>query len=299
MADKANDARIEHLIAREQTSHSQLASFLDRIQQTSPEDLTADERSRLVNFDRTAIRECNAELTLMENVEDPTPEQKRLAKELDRLVSLLDEVVSRALVLRDEKLGPDCEEAEVATQGSDTPENAGIDEPHRVPGDHLTATDDAAGKSSAADQVAPGTSQQVKKGNAVDEMAAKIASTNVQEAAEPALSTGPPKPRWTWTRRLSLPMERDDRKAGPDPLGLYAELEVARDAPLSVIHKAVKKKLILIHPNRFPEESDEVRYGRYAEYNMKFRVFDTREGREDYDRIKTVGDIDTVMRKYP
>lgn len=97
------------LYKREQETFRAQSHRLDEIQATKAEDLTpADCKNAVFYWDRSTIEQCNRHLNELEDIEDPTAEQKLIRAELNKIVTLGDHIMERRVRVREEleeKLG--------------------------------------------------------------------------------------------------------------------------------------------------------------------------------------------------
>lgn len=134
------------LYKREQETFRAQSHRLDEIQATKAEDLTPADRNAVFYWDGSNIEQCNRHLNELEDIEDPTAEQKLIRAELNKIVTLGDHIMERRVRVREEleeKLGKvDMTSAPLQPQAAttETSASAKVEVSHAAEGTQRTPT---------------------------------------------------------------------------------------------------------------------------------------------------------------
>lgn len=108
MAEHPDINTLHAWLKRDQEAFRAQSHRLDEIQQAKAEDLSPADRNAVFNWDKSTIKECNKHLSIMEEIESPTAEEKQIMQELNKLVNLGDHIMERRNAVQaelEEKLG--------------------------------------------------------------------------------------------------------------------------------------------------------------------------------------------------
>lgn len=86
---------LRNLLARDTAYFATQRSRLEEIQATPASQLTKADRNALQNWDKSVIKDCERQLLLLEEIENPTSKEKEVMRELHKLVVLGDHIVER------------------------------------------------------------------------------------------------------------------------------------------------------------------------------------------------------------
>lgn len=93
--------QLRELIKRDQ-EFFKTQSRLTEIQNSAPEDLGHADKNTLQNWDKSVVRDCNRQLVQLEELENPSVEERQIMQELNKLITLGDHIIERRNLVQDE-----------------------------------------------------------------------------------------------------------------------------------------------------------------------------------------------------
>lgn len=97
-----NIETLRELVKRDQEFFKAQSQRLEEIQQAAPEDLSNADRNALQNWDKSVVKDCNRQLLLLEEIEQPTTEERQIMQELNKLIVLGDHIMERRNLVQSE-----------------------------------------------------------------------------------------------------------------------------------------------------------------------------------------------------
>lgn len=86
---------LRHMVKRDQDFFRDQNQRLTEIQQSDPETLSDADRNSLSNWDKSVVKDCNHQLLLLEDIAEPTAEERTIMQELNKFISLGDHIMER------------------------------------------------------------------------------------------------------------------------------------------------------------------------------------------------------------
>lgn len=90
------------MVKRDQEFFKDQNQRLTEIQQSNPDTLSDADKNSLSNWDKSVIKDCNHQLLLLEEIDDPTAEERIIMQELNKLISLGDHIMERRNLVQSE-----------------------------------------------------------------------------------------------------------------------------------------------------------------------------------------------------
>ncbi|KAK1056939.1 hypothetical protein LTR12_008139 [Friedmanniomyces endolithicus] len=287
-----------------------------RLQDLEPEEVTEADRMSIINWSRASIRDYSFRLELLEDLDDPTVEQKEVMQLLNRLIMLGDEIgeITSSFIERYEtKFGKTRNDPATANplpamskptsnQSFTTPIPAAIPAQHiqqpvpprsaspepeveTHPEARVNATSNSTGFSQTASALlethhvesAMRTTALVRDGGARSDETDDEESDDDEASGEESGSGG---------ELVNL----------KDPKGVYTMLGVAPNAPMPEVQKAIRKMLVASHPDRNPDNPDAA--SDFAEFmSLCEETVKTEEKRRAYDNITTADELEQLTKR--
>lgn len=326
------DTLRDHVARDMETAKLQKARFL-RLQGTAPEEITESDRNSIINWSRSSITDYNAQLDRMEQIDQPSKEEKEVMQQLIQLIVLGDQIhdYTRSFLEKYEaKFGtienkseslpegafvrPDGKivirkKKQKAVPGNEVPLTAGETTPVLEPASTPTPATQDIGKSPPHVEPAAPRPAPLSPSAQFDSfpLSQAEASSKPASSAPPAASAE----ETTGTENCDGGGE-EDLVDDPDPKGIYAELGVQPDASMSVIKRyppvclfflgislmvcsAYRKRTLALHPDRNPDEDTSAQFAAFRA--LYTEVFETEEKRQAYDSIKTKDELARLTKR--
>lgn len=96
---------LRDLVARDRGFFKAQSQRLIEIQQSDPNTLSDVDRNALSNWDKSVVTDCNRQLLLLEEIKQPSAEQRAIMKELHELIILGDHIMEKRNLVRAELNG--------------------------------------------------------------------------------------------------------------------------------------------------------------------------------------------------
>lgn len=93
---------LRDLVKRDQAFFKAQSQRLAEIQQSDPETLSDADKNALSNWDKSVVTDCNRQLLLLEEIEQPTADETAIMKELNNLITLGDHIMEKRNLVRAE-----------------------------------------------------------------------------------------------------------------------------------------------------------------------------------------------------
>jgi hypothetical protein len=94
MSNHPDIVTVRAWVQRDQEAFRIQNEWLDELQNTPKEKLNPSYRNVLQQWDRSIVKDCNKHLSAMEDVDNPSVEERSLMQELNKLVNLGDHMVT-------------------------------------------------------------------------------------------------------------------------------------------------------------------------------------------------------------
>ncbi|KAK0335224.1 hypothetical protein LTR02_011797 [Friedmanniomyces endolithicus] len=287
-----------------------------RLQDLEPEEVTEADRMSIINWSRASIRDYSFRLEQLENLDDPTVEQKEVMQLLNRLIMLGDEIgeITSSFIERYEtKFGKSKDNPAAANPLPATLKPTG--------NQSFTAPIPAAIPAQQMQQpVPPRSASPEPEAETYPEAAVNATSDTAgyPQAASPLVDAHQVEPATQTTALVrdeaahsdeTDDEESDDDEASgeesgnggelvnlKDPKGVYTMLGVAPNAPMPEVQKAIRKMLVASHPDRTPDNPDAA--SDFAEFmSLCEETVKTEEKRRAYDNITTADELEQLTKR--
>ena len=93
---------LRDLVARDREFFKAQSQRLLEIQQSDPNTLSDVDRNALSNWDKSVVTDCNRQLLLLEEIKQPSAEERAIMKELHELIILGDHMMEKRNLVRAE-----------------------------------------------------------------------------------------------------------------------------------------------------------------------------------------------------
>lgn len=93
---------LRDLVARDREFFNAQSKRLTEIQQSDPNTLSDVDKNALSNWDKSVVTDCNRQLLLLEEIEQPSPEERAIMQELNKLIVLGDHIMEKRNLVRAE-----------------------------------------------------------------------------------------------------------------------------------------------------------------------------------------------------
>lgn len=93
---------LRDLVARDREFFKAQSQRLIEIQQSDPNTLSDVDRNALSNWDKSVVTDCNRQLLLLEEIKQPSAEERAIMKELHELIILGDHIMEKRNLVRAE-----------------------------------------------------------------------------------------------------------------------------------------------------------------------------------------------------
>lgn len=93
---------LRNLVARDREFFKAQSQGLIEIQQSDPNTLSDVDRNALSNWDKSAVTDCNRQLLLLEEIKEPSAEERAIMRELHELIILGDHIMEKRNLVRAE-----------------------------------------------------------------------------------------------------------------------------------------------------------------------------------------------------
>jgi len=90
------------LVTRDREFFKAQSQRLTEIQQSDPNTLSDVDRNALSNWDKSVVTDCNRQLLLLEEIKQPSAEERAIMRELHELITLGDHIMERRNLVRAE-----------------------------------------------------------------------------------------------------------------------------------------------------------------------------------------------------
>ncbi|KAK1824962.1 hypothetical protein LTR12_000503 [Friedmanniomyces endolithicus] len=312
-------------LARTNIYKAEKARFY-RLQGLEPEEVTEADRMSIINWSRASIRDYSFRLEQLENLDDPTVEQREVMQLLNRLIMLGDEVhsfesaigeITSSFIERYETKFGKSKNDPAATTANPPPAAS-----KPTSNQSSTTSSPAASPAQNIQQPVPlrSASPEPKAGTHLE--AAVNATSNTvgfPQTASPLPDAHHSEPVMQTTALVrdeaahsdeTNDEESDDENEASgeesgngselvnlkDPKGVYAMLGVSPDASMPEVQKAIRKMLVASHPDRNPDNPDAA--SDFAEFmSLCEETVKTEEKRRAYDNITTADELEQLTKR--
>ncbi|OQO01604.1 hypothetical protein B0A48_12640 [Cryoendolithus antarcticus] len=273
-------------VARDEEAFRRQNAFLDDLQRTPASELKPHHRNVIAHWDRSIIKDCNRHLSILEDIDAPSAEERELMQQLNRLVVLGDHMVDRTLAVQaqlEAKLG--------AVDMSD--------EPLPIP----------KGKESVEEAVK--TSPLMKPFPPMENPPLAVHTNPLPEIPEPTMAHAAPAPALVPHTVVRTPSPSEQPTPAPglehgsalqaeedepiSPSDLYALLGVAPDIPFPDLKKAIRKQSIRMHPDKNLDDPDAS--SKFSDFVAAMKVFETEENRAKFEETGEDDQVDDLAKK--
>ena len=86
---------LRNLVARDREFSKAQSQRLIEIQQSDPNTLSNVDRNALSNWDKSVVTDCNRQLLLLEEIKQPSAEERAIMNELNELITLGDHIMEK------------------------------------------------------------------------------------------------------------------------------------------------------------------------------------------------------------
>ena len=93
---------LRNLVARDREFSKAQSQRLIEIQQSDPNTLSDVDRNALSNWDESVVTDCNRQLLLLEEIKQPSAEERAIMNELNELITLGDHIMEKRNLVRAE-----------------------------------------------------------------------------------------------------------------------------------------------------------------------------------------------------
>jgi hypothetical protein len=93
---------LRELVSRDQAFFKAQSQRLSEIQESDPNTLSDADNNSLSNWDKSVVADCNRQLLLLEEIEQPSADERAIMKELHNLITLGDHIMEKRNLVRAE-----------------------------------------------------------------------------------------------------------------------------------------------------------------------------------------------------
>jgi hypothetical protein len=93
---------LRELVTRDQAFFKAQSQRLSEIQESDPNTLSDADKNALSNWDKSVVTDCNRQLLLLEEIEQPSADERAVMKELHNLITLGDHIMEKRNLVRAE-----------------------------------------------------------------------------------------------------------------------------------------------------------------------------------------------------
>jgi hypothetical protein len=93
---------LRDLVTRDREFFKAQSQRLTEIQQSDPNTLSDVDRNALSNWDKSVVTDCNRQLLLLEEIKQPSAEERAIMRELHELITLGDHIMEKRSLVRAE-----------------------------------------------------------------------------------------------------------------------------------------------------------------------------------------------------
>ncbi|KAK4960550.1 hypothetical protein LTR10_003446 [Elasticomyces elasticus] len=260
------------------------------------DNVTENDRNFIINWSRASIRDYSERLEQLEDLDDPTVEQKEIMKLLNQLIMLGDEIgdIMAAFV---SSQGP---KSSIPAQSQKAPAAAPVPPKPKIPLQEPKSSIPAQSQEVPAAAVAPAPPEAATPSTpSADpiplEYPATAAGTTTLESPMPPASVqdeAPPAQQIEPDTEGSAVLGVDDKGVPinpKDPKGVYAVLGISPDASWEAVRKAIRTKQQTCHPDRNPDPIAATEFAIFMA--LIEETVKTEEKRQAYDNIKSVDEL--------
>jgi hypothetical protein len=119
---------LRELVSRDQAFFKAQSQRLSEIQESDPNTLSDADKNSLSNWDKSVVTDCNRQLLLLEEIEQPSADERAIMKELHNLITLGDHIMEKRNLVRSE-LNDRLNAVKKSKAGKSVPENTKKTEP--------------------------------------------------------------------------------------------------------------------------------------------------------------------------
>jgi hypothetical protein len=119
---------LHELVTRDQAFFKAQSQRLSEIQQSDPNTLSDADKNSLSNWDKSVVTDCNRQLLLLEEIEQPSADERAIMRELHNLITLGDHIMEKRNLVRAE-LNDRLNAVRKSKAGKSVPENTKKTEP--------------------------------------------------------------------------------------------------------------------------------------------------------------------------
>jgi hypothetical protein len=119
---------LRELVTRDQAFFKAQSQRLSEIQQSDPNTLSDADKNSLSNWDKSVVTDCNRQLLLLEEIEQPSADERAIMRELHNLITLGDHIMEKRNLVRAE-LNDRLNAVKKSKAGKSVPENTKKTEP--------------------------------------------------------------------------------------------------------------------------------------------------------------------------
>ncbi|GAB7333322.1 hypothetical protein MBLNU13_g04951t1 [Cladosporium sp. NU13] len=264
---------LRDLVTRDREFFKAQSQRLIEIQQSDPNSLSDVDKNALSNWDKSVVTDCNRQLLLLEEIKQPSAEERAIMKQLHELIILGDHIMEKRNLVRAE-LNDRLNAAKKSKAAKSAPLNKEKAEPAAEPSQDIHGNTDQ--KASVASTSSPA--------DAVPDTA-PVPSARTETS---------PRSQDSSPNNLEVGLIQDTVDT-VNPKILYETLGVEPDAFLDEIKKAKRKAILRLHPDRNPDDPNAA--SRFADFQVACKVFETEEKRREFDDTGDVKEIDDLQAR--
>ncbi|KAK0290614.1 DnaJ (Hsp40), sub C, member 17 [Friedmanniomyces endolithicus] len=285
-----------------------------RLQGLEPEEVTEADRMSIINWSRASIRDYSFPVEQLEDLVDPTVEQKEVMQLLNRLIMLGDEIgeITSSFIERYEtKFGksrdnPASPLPATSKPTSNQPFTAPI--PAATPAQQMQqpVTPRSASPEPEVETHREAAFDPTSNAPGIPQTASPLLDAHHSEPVTP--TTAPVRDEAAHSDETDDEESDDEEVCGEksvsggelinlkDPKGVYAMLGVAPSASMPEVQKAIRKMLVASHPDRNPDNPDAA--SDFAEFmSLCEETVKTEEKRRAYDNITTADELEQLTKR--
>jgi hypothetical protein len=102
MSDHPSIEALRELVTRDQAFFKAQSQRLSEIQELDPNTLSDADKNSLSNWDKSVVTDCNRQLLLLDEIEQPSADERTIMKELHNLITLGDHIMEKRNLVRAE-----------------------------------------------------------------------------------------------------------------------------------------------------------------------------------------------------
>ncbi|KAK5729639.1 hypothetical protein LTR17_011826 [Elasticomyces elasticus] len=267
-----------------------------KLRDVGEDNVTETDRNFIINWSRASIRDYSERLEQLEDLDDPTVEQKEVMQLLNQLIMLGDEIgdIMAAFVSSQGPKSGNPAPSQKAPAAAAAPVPPKPATPLQEPKPSVPAQAQEVPAAAVAPVAPEPTTPSIPDPIPLEYPATPAETTTFESPLPPASvqDEAPPAQQIESDTEASAVLGVDDQGIpinAKDPKGVYAVLGISPDASWGLLRKAIRMKQQTCHPDRNPDPIAATEFAIFMA--LIEETVKTEEKRQAYDNIKSVDEL--------